>query len=164
MQQRNRLRSSGVYGAHEVSKQNRVCLSGSLDHLGFVSVLLSRSPVICADADSRLCLFLRVWFFLQVAYSVESVRSAKRLFPVIYLPSLVGLSFGVSSEVRLRLEPFGAFDTVELTQTGQVLGSLCVFVLVEVFFLVDVGVDLIEVASVTPRLLLRVLTANGRHD
>lgn len=54
--------------------------------------------------------------------------------------------------VQLRLEPFGAFDAIEPTKARQLLGGLCALVLVKMLLLVDVGMDLIKVASVAPSL------------
>lgn len=75
----------------------------------------------------------------------------------------MGLCLGVCSQVCFRLEPFCALDAVELSQTRQVLGSLCALVFLQMLLLVYIIVDLIEIARVTASLLLGILTANGRH-
>lgn len=73
------------------------------------------------------------------------------------------LSLLVSDQIWFRLEPFCAFGTVELSEARKIFSSLCALVLLQVLFLVDVVVDLIQIACVTASLLLRVLTTNGRH-
>jgi len=66
-------------------------------------------------------------------------------------------------KIALRLEPFGAFYAVVFSQSGQVLGSLCALVLIEVLFFVKIGMNLVEIACPTARLLLRVGTSDGGH-
>ena len=69
----------------------------------------------------------------------------------------------MGDHVALALKPLCALLAVPLSESGQVLGSLGVLVLGEVLVVVDVGVDLVEVARVAARLLLRLVTADGRH-
>jgi len=56
------------------------------------------------------------------------------------------------NQTRVRLEPFGALYAVVTTQTGQVLGGLCVFELGEMFWREQVGLDLVDVPRLPPRL------------
>jgi hypothetical protein len=65
--------------------------------------------------------------------------------------------------VQLRLEPFGAFGAVELSEAWQILWSFGVLVLLEMLLRLGIGVDLVEVASVSPRLRLALRSAYGRH-
>lgn len=63
----------------------------------------------------------------------------------LYSPPLMRLAPSVDDERRLGVEPFRALDTVVLPQTGQVLGRLFVFVLLEMLWGQEVGLDLVDV-------------------
>lgn len=71
-------------------------------------------------------------------------------------PSLVRLALGMRSEICLRLEPLCAFSAVILPKSWKVFGGLGGLVLSKVLILVDVGMNLVEVARMTARLFLRV--------
>jgi hypothetical protein len=77
--------------------------------------------------------------------------------PLVHLPLLMGDKVGVA------LKPLCALLAVPLAEPGQVLGGLGVLELGEVLVVVEVGVDLVEVACVAARLLLGLLAANGGH-
>jgi len=72
-------------------------------------------------------------------------------------------SLGMCLQVQFRLEPFCAFHTVKLAETWEILCIFCALVLFEMLVCVDVRVNLIKIARVTPRLLFRVGTTDGRH-
>ena len=78
-------------------------------------------------------------------------------------PSLVWFCLCVRSVVELRLEPLCTFNAVPLAQARQVLGSLCVFELIKMLFLVEIGVNLVKIARMASSLLLRVGTTYSRH-
>jgi len=78
-------------------------------------------------------------------------------------PSLVVLPFTVLDEVVLALEELCALDAVELAARGQVFGGLCLQMQLEMSLVAQVGGDLVDVATVAARLLLGVLTSDGRH-
>ena len=60
------------------------------------------------------------------------------------------LALAVLQQVILGLEPFRALDTVVGAQTGQVLDGFGVCVSCEVRGIPDVGVHLVDCASVAP--------------
>ena len=69
----------------------------------------------------------------------------------------------VRQHVGLTLEKLGAFEAVILPQTGQIFYGLRILELCEVLLVPQVGVDLVEIARMAARLLLGILSSDGRH-
>jgi hypothetical protein len=139
--------------------------SGSLSHLKLLVVFLGLAVVYPGHtATGSISFRLRVRLLLECADSTIHVSSVQDIFFVCgILPALVDFSLGVCGQVCFRLEPFCALDAVELSQTRQIFLMLCFLVFLQMLLLVDVVVDLVEIARVTASLFLRVLTADGRH-
>lgn len=68
------------------------------------------------------------------------------------VPALVRLRLDVALQAVFRLEPLGALDAVVLSEAGQVLGVLELLELLQVLGGLEVGLDLVEVARLAPRL------------
>jgi hypothetical protein len=75
----------------------------------------------------------------------------------------VHLALLMGAEVGVALKKLCAFFAVVLAQAGQVLDGLLVLEGGQMLFVAQVGVDLVEVAGIPARLLLRVLSAYGWH-
>jgi hypothetical protein len=58
----------------------------------------------------------------------------------------VRLALPVKHQTRFGFKPFGTFDAIMSPEAGQVLGSLGLFVLLEVFWRQQIGLDLVHVA------------------
>jgi hypothetical protein len=69
----------------------------------------------------------------------------------------------MGSKVGLALKPLCALFAVPFSKPWQVLGRLGVLELGEVLVVVNVSVDLVEVAGMPTRLLLGLVAAYGRH-
>jgi hypothetical protein len=79
------------------------------------------------------------------------------------VPSFVRLATFVMLKVGLGIEPLCTWHAVPLTQTRQLFGHLCFLVELQVSLGLNIGMDLVEVACVPPRLLLRLCTSYGGH-
>lgn len=80
-----------------------------------------------------------------------------------YIPALVNLALLVRQHVGLTLEELGAFKAVILPQAGQIFYRLRILELCKVLLVLQVGVDLVEIARVAACLLLGILSSDGRH-
>lgn len=69
----------------------------------------------------------------------------------------------MGDEVVVALEPFCALFTIKLAQGRQIFLRLCFLVELEVAFGAQVRVNLVEVARVAARLLLRLRAPDGGH-
>lgn len=119
--------------------------------------------IVSAKSCGCLGLLLRVWFIAQLLDSARwSVGCAPKQ-TALSSPSLVDFPLVVGFEVGLALKPFRTFFAVPLAQARQILGGLCVLELGEVLWVVQISVDLVEVAGMSARLLLRVLSPDGGH-
>lgn len=98
-----------------------------------------------------------------VASSCLSFLLAVRLFLQGLHAALVRLALLVRLVVGLRLVELGALNTVEVAKSGKVFARLSLMELLQVTLVVQVGVDLVDVARVTAGLLLGVGSTNGRH-
>lgn len=67
-------------------------------------------------------------------------------------------------QAGFALKPFGTLNAVPFTKAGQVLGSLGVLVLRQVFWRQQVGFDLVEVTRVAPSLGERALVCDTHLD
>lgn len=67
------------------------------------------------------------------------------------------------SEVGLALKELCAFLAVVLPQSRQIFYGFRILEFCEMFFVAQVGVDLVKIARMSARLLLGVLPSNGRH-
>lgn len=114
-----------------------------LDH-GIFHILLFCN--VRTVASGGLSFLLGVWLLLHGLHA-----------------TLVRLALLVRSEVGIRLKPFRTFDTVKVAKRWEFLGSLGFVVLFQMAFVVNVGVNLVEVARVTAGLLLGVDSTNSRH-
>jgi hypothetical protein len=75
----------------------------------------------------------------------------------------VDLALLVGVEVGLALKKLCALFAVVLAEARQIFYGLRILELCEVLLVVQVGVDLIEIARVAARLLLGILTPDCRH-
>jgi hypothetical protein len=75
----------------------------------------------------------------------------------------VHLALLMRGEVGLALKKLCAFFAVMLPQTRQIFYGLLILEFCEMLLVAQVGVDLIEIARVPARLLLGVLSSDGRH-
>lgn len=69
----------------------------------------------------------------------------------------------MGDEVVVVLEPFCAFFTIKLAQGRQIFLRFCFLVELEMAFGAQVRVDLVEIARVAARLLLRLRAPDGGH-
>jgi hypothetical protein len=77
--------------------------------------------------------------------------------------TLVGLGLQMRLVVGIGFVEFGALDAVEVAECRELLGNLGFVELLEVTLVVNVLVDLVEVARVTAGLLLGVDSTDGGH-
>ena len=80
-----------------------------------------------------------------------------------HIPAFVHLALLVSEHVGLTLKKLCTFFAVVLPQTRQIFYGLCILELSQVFLVVQISMDLVEIACVSPRLLLGILSSYGRH-
>jgi hypothetical protein len=114
------------------------------NHRVLHSIILLRNS--SAVASSRLGLLLAVRLLLHGLHA-----------------TLVRLALLVRLVVGLGLVEFGALDAVEVAVGREFFENLSLVELLQVTLVVQVGVDLVEVARVTAGLLLGVDTSDGRH-
>jgi hypothetical protein len=100
----------------------------------------------------------------EVPSLCRNIRSCANLHLLQHIvPALVHLVLLVRDKVVLALKEPGAFLAVEFAQARQIFYGLRILVLCEVLLVVQVGVDLVEIARVPARLLFGVLSSDGRH-
>ena len=97
------------------------------------------------------------------AFTLRTVSTCLVIQINFNVPPLMHLALLVRQHVGFTLEKLCAFFAVILAQTGQVFYGLCILELCEVLLVVQVTVHLVEVARVSARLLLGVLSPDGRH-
>lgn len=102
--------------------------------------------VVGGKADGSLCFLLGIWFFAKLLHS-----------PLVHLALLMG------AKVGLALKKLCAFLAVVLAEARQIFYGFRIFEFCQMLLVAQVGVDLVEVARVSARLLLGVLSSDGRH-
>lgn len=98
------------------------------------------------------------------AFTLRTVSACLYLPVHFNVPPLVHLALLVGQHIGLTLKKLCAFFAVVLPQTRQVFYGLSILELCEVLLVVQVAVHLVEVARVSARLLLGVLSPDGRHS
>jgi hypothetical protein len=114
-------------------------------------------------AHASLRFLDRVWLFTKLLDS-KILLVCLQLFSYCHsVPPLVHLALLMRGEVGLALKKLCAFFAVMLPQTRQIFYGLLILEFCEMLLVAQVGVDLIEIARVPARLLLGVLSSDGRH-
>lgn len=148
---------------HPLLFASPLCHDGSIVYLHQRGGAL---PIVGGESCGGLCLFLRVRLVAQLldsgGWSVVA-STAPRCGFLNFSPALVHLALVVCVEVGFTLKPFCALFAIPVAEAWQVLGSLCVLEMGEVLLVAQVGVDLVEIARVAARLLLRLFSSYGWH-
>jgi hypothetical protein len=119
--------------------------------------------IVGPEAYGGLGFLLGVGFVAQLLDSAESSVLAPPSAYSALVPPLVHLALLMRHEVRFALEELCAFGAVVLPQAGQVFYGLRILELGQMLCVVQVGVDLVEVARVAARLLLGGFSSDGGH-
>ena len=69
----------------------------------------------------------------------------------------------VSNKIAFALEELCALFAIMLAQAWEIFYRFCILEFSKMLLVAEVGMDLVEIASVPSRLLLGVLSSDGRH-
>ena len=72
-------------------------------------------------------------------------------------------AFHMCVEVGLVSKPFGTLDAVPLAKAWQIFCRLGLFVLFEMPRMLEIGVDLVDIARVSPGLLFGLCATDRGH-
>jgi hypothetical protein len=120
-------------------------------------------PVVGREASRLFSFLVRVWLLAELLDSAEISVCAQIFRMRCVVPPLVHLALLVRLEVGVALKELCALGAVVLPQARQIFYGLRISELCQMLLVVQVGVDLVEVARVAARLLLGGFSSDGRH-